>query len=360
MIGLIDYDLQTCQSSRLHPPNLEIMKLATYYKIEQQQFCRLIPIINNEDLTHYDEIYFFSEAESPPKIPEYFLRAKNVTYGGTAFTNGVYIPFKDELIDYTLPKVTIYKDYLKQCYQDGIKANVISHILDDTYYRQFAGKNKLPLPAIYPNKKLWVYDINFFQDGWREMIELANERKCSSINTIHPVICKTMSDYLDIRQQFKIARSNDVIIDFEIPLEETKYLFKEYKNFFLADITNSSNVYLKIGDTFSTNFQYYKDLIYKLNLLYCFWSNQIPIKLKFFPPHVGVNCNIINLLHAIELWANSKNRNWCINDKITRKKMKEPTLEYAEELIILKFYPKAAELFIQNYTDIAHRGFWRV
>ena len=82
--------------------------------------------------------------------------------------------------------------------------------------------------------------------------------------------------------------------------------------------------------------------------------------MKYFPPQIGTNCGITNLLRAIELWANSENRQWTINDKITRKKMKEPTVEYAEELKILKFYPEAADLFTQNYTDLSNRGSWRI
>ena len=42
MIGLVDFDLQTSTSTSLLIPNLEIMKLATYYKKEENTFCRLI------------------------------------------------------------------------------------------------------------------------------------------------------------------------------------------------------------------------------------------------------------------------------------------------------------------------------
>ncbi len=34
MIGLVDWDFQINTSMRLCPPNLEIMKLANYYKSE--------------------------------------------------------------------------------------------------------------------------------------------------------------------------------------------------------------------------------------------------------------------------------------------------------------------------------------
>lgn len=359
MIGLIDYDLQTATSVNLRPPNLEIMKLATYYKLEQQQFCRLVSLDETE-LSAYDKIYFFSEAETQPQVPTPFLQANNVIYGGTGFTNGIYRPFDNELIDFTLAKPSIYKEYLKQCYQDGIKTKVIGHILDDSYFRQYAGNNKLPLPPILPHKRLWVYDIDFMQPGWEEWAETAEKRMCSSIATIHPIFCHKMSEFMTIRNNSTIARGNTIILDLDIPLDETKYLFREYKQFFLADITKYTTVSLKIGGTFATNFQYYKDLIYKLNLLYCFWSNNIPIKLRYFPPQLGTNCCITNLLRAIELWANSANRKWTINDKITRKKMKVPTTEYAEELLVLKFHPTAADLFKQSYLDLSTRGFWRI
>ena len=40
--------------------------------------------------------------------------------------------------------------------------------------------------------------------------------------------------------------------------------------------------------------------------------------------------------------------------------MKTPTPEYAEELLVLKFHPTAADLFKQNYLDLSTRGFWRI
>ena len=59
MIGLVDYDLWKNSSTNLYVPNLEIMKLAAYYKLEKKQFCRLISPDETE-LIGYDEIYFFS------------------------------------------------------------------------------------------------------------------------------------------------------------------------------------------------------------------------------------------------------------------------------------------------------------
>ena len=147
MIGLLDLDLQTSSSVNLHPPNLEIMKLASYYSLEKNTFCKLIDL-NESQYEGYEKIYCFSEQETMPSLPECLKSAKNLILGGTGFTNGIYIPFEEPLIDFSLPRTAIYKEYLKTQYKNGIKAKIITHILDDSYYRITAGKTILPLPAI--------------------------------------------------------------------------------------------------------------------------------------------------------------------------------------------------------------------
>ena len=74
MVGLVDYNLYSSTSTNLLIPNLEIMKLAAYYKFEKNTFCRLIDF-EEKDLTMYEKIFFFSEGENPPNIPEQFSRA---------------------------------------------------------------------------------------------------------------------------------------------------------------------------------------------------------------------------------------------------------------------------------------------
>ena len=94
MIGLVDLQLQSWDKPQLCPPNLEIMKLATYYKQEENKFCRLINLDETE-FGGYEKIYIFSESKEFVKVPDALKRAPNVIYGGTAFTNGKYIPFEN-------------------------------------------------------------------------------------------------------------------------------------------------------------------------------------------------------------------------------------------------------------------------
>lgn len=91
------------------------MKLATYYKIEKNTFCRLVSL-DEKDFNEYDKVYFFSEKDNPPLVPPQFLQADNIVYGGTAFTKRQYIPFEDPIIDHTIPRPAIYQEYLRQKY----------------------------------------------------------------------------------------------------------------------------------------------------------------------------------------------------------------------------------------------------
>lgn len=352
MIGLVDLDLQTTKSTSLCPPNVEIMKLASYYRTEENLFCNLVSL-KDTIMEGYDIIYCFSETFDPV-IPDILKRQSNIIYGGTGFTNGEYIPFQNSIIDFTLPKTWIYKNFLKEKYDEGIKTNIINQLLDNTYYRRYAGEEKLPMPSIKSNKLLYLYDTDFFSYDWEDTIQEAIDRKVRGIHSIHPIVCKTLSQYFKLRTYPKITRSNDILLDTEVPLNEVNYMLKKYQNMFLADITKNTAVYIPIGGTFQTNLQYYKDLIYKLNILYSFWSYKIPIKLKYIPSKIGITSNIINLLKLIATWSQLNNPGISINDRLLRK-----MAVIEEKKILLKFHPSAADLFTQTYNDLSKRGVWR-
>ena len=76
--------------------------------------------------------YIFSENDNCIDVPPAFKQAKNVIYGGSAFTNKKYVPFENELIDFTIPKPNIYSGLLKERYQIGVKEKNINHILEDS------------------------------------------------------------------------------------------------------------------------------------------------------------------------------------------------------------------------------------
>ena len=356
MIGLVDYDLLTRSSKSLYIPNLEIMKLATYYKLEEKQFCRLMSLDETE-LTAYDKIYFFSEQENI-EVPIQFRRARNVTFGGTSFSKGSYIPFENEIIDYTLPKTFIYKEFLAQKYNEGIKSKDIDSFLDSGYYRMYAGKNKLPPPAIEKKKKIYLYDKDFFYPDWKETLSLLSDKVPSTIIRVHPINCTSLSTFFEIRNFTRFSRKNEIILDLEVPYNDIPLLFKKYEKKFLADINDSSNVYLPIGKTLPTNNKYLENLVYTLNLLYSFWARKIPVKIKYIKPNLGNYNPINNLSNLVENWAN-------LSTEVKKKtplitKIKKDSLEEEEYKFFLSYYPKATDLFEQNYLDLNNRGYWRL
>lgn len=361
MIGLIDYDLQTSKSETRLLPNLEIMKLATYYRFEENKFCRLIALDETE-LASYSVIYVFSEQEIMPVLPPHFYGKPNLIFGGSAFTNGAYIPFENQIIDYTIPKPLIYREFLLQKYNDGVKSKIISRVIDDSFYRMYAGDNRLPIPPIRKNKRIFLYDKEFFYPDWEEIVAEIVARRPSSIIRIHPIVCRTLSQFFSLRQQLKISRENNIILDLNIPLKDVDYMMNKYKKLFLADITPTSKIYLPIGGTFNSVNQYYKDIIYKLNLLYSFWCKNIPIKLKYSPPKIGITDPLETISKRIETWANGATHlDKTILEKIPKPKRKNELHQAQIEINeLLTMYPFAKDLFSQNYAILSKGGFWKL
>lgn len=358
MIGLLDWDIYNSTSTRRIIPNLEIMKLYSYYLREENQFCKLLTP-DTIQLDNYEKIYFFSEAEIQPKIPNQYNQAQNVIFGGTAFTKQ-YEPFKNSLIDYMPANTQIYKEFLKQKYQDGIKAKIINDVLDNSYYRMYVNNNKLPIPPIYRRKHLILYDKNILINNWQEIFKEIESRAPASIITIHPVECINLTDFFALRLFNKFSRENNIILNLNIPLEQISYMLKKYKNVFLAEITKNSNIFLPLGGDYKTKELYYKDFIYKINLLYSFWSRGITIKIKVKPCSLGFNNPIYNLEKKMEEFhlTTERNRALSLNNKIPKYKKNNILAE--EKMNFLKLHPSALELFNQSFEELKKRGDWRI
>ena len=351
MIGLVDLDLQTNTSSFI--PNLEIMKLATYYQTEEEQYCRLVSL-DEQELSAYEKIYIFSE-NTNAIIPMQFRAHPHLILGGTGFTRGIYQPFSNSLIDFTLPRLTIYKEFLQQQLQEGTDVKLLDAFLNNTYYRMYANQEKLPLPVIKTHKRVIIYDTDFFVPTWKQIIQTISARHPAAIITLHPIICTKVSQFLDVRSYSKIARSNEIILQLKVPSDEIYYLFKTYKNKFLAEITSHSNVFLALGGNFTSTTQFYQDYVYTLKLLYYFWNNQIPIKIKFLSPLLGINNPISNLSKMTEIWSNNSKaskhkQETTLENKLMRAKGKN--IENKEYQLVLQHFPQVAQLIKYSFKAL--------
>lgn len=336
------------------------MKLYNYYKLEENKFCRLVE--TNDNVLDYDTIYCFSEQEQQPHIPEALRTHPHVIYGGSGFTHNVYVPFSNDIIDYTLPSVAVYQNLLKNKYQAGISYKDIETFLDSTYYRMFAGNALLPIPPIRRNRRVYIYDTDFFQEGWHDRITEIHKHGPSVIYTIHPIICKKISNYFNLRSYEKMSRASEIILDITVPYDEIPYLLKKYKHLLLADINKNNPVFLSIGGDQLGKYAYYSELIYKLNLLYSFWAAGIPIKIYYRKPHFGYTNPFPELCLAIEKWTRQIARldyNRTINDTIIFKSKKIQTeRDQAKELF--QKYPEAKDLFEQTFSDLKQRRYWKL
>lgn len=353
MIGILDYDFEA--ANKLTIPNLEVLKLSTYLRKEERQFCRLLSL-EEESLEQYDKIYFFAEKPNPT-IPEIFKKSKNVEFRGLAFTRGVYEPFENPIIEYTIPRTFIYQERVRRAFDNGEKYKNINHFLDDGYYRMYAGKERLPTPPIMPKNRIFLYDTEFFYPDWRKIMEELTGKKPSSIVRLYPVWCHSLADFFELRQFPGFARANEVILDLPLPLEELNVLFRKYDTHFLADITISSNVYITLGGDLKMKKLYRDDFIYKLNLLYSFWAKGIPLKVKYIKPQKLMINPIEDLCLAVESWTaldTPTKLNNCLIDRIK----KGPKREQFENM--KRFYKGMDNLAAQGFNVLKERGYWHI
>lgn len=100
-------------------------------------------------------------------------------------------------------------------------------------------------------------------------------------------------------------------------------MLKKYKDQFLEDISENSNVCITLGGDFKTSFQYYKDFIYKINILYAFWSRKIPLKIYYSYPHIGINDNLKPISILVQNWSKLTKTEKTLRQRIFLKSKKD-------------------------------------
>jgi hypothetical protein len=136
---------------------------------------------------------------------------------------------------------------------------------------------------------------------------------------------------------------------------------KHYKNRLLAVITPSSQVFITLGGSFHYQSDYFRNVIYKLNLLYVFWSCGIPLKIKYEEPVFGCYDPIPDISRLISTWSQGETCNHkSIIDRIPKdKKLTEIRPEREQLKAILDRYPSSETLFRQTTETAKKGGFWK-
>lgn len=122
-VGIIDADLIGRKKHRF--PNLACMKIAGYYKGIGHDVKLLL---DYDNLVDYDKV-FISKVFTDTHIDEDILKLPNVEYGGTGFFYDKAEPLPYD-IEHHMPYYDLYKDWVNQRLEEGIKRSELTYYLD--------------------------------------------------------------------------------------------------------------------------------------------------------------------------------------------------------------------------------------
>ena len=179
MIGLLDYD--AIASQKIQYPSLELMKMATYLR-RNNQSAHII--LNLDDLDIYNKIMVFQN-DSSLGYPSKVFGRKNTEWYGIAFTDNKYKPMAPE-IEACEPTVGIYKLLFKQfLLEDKMKTTQVGYLLNASYLRLSMPLNKRYIRTIRPNRKVLVYDTDAFSGDWENNVSMLLKREIAGFKFIY-------------------------------------------------------------------------------------------------------------------------------------------------------------------------------
>lgn len=352
MIGIIDYDY-TINKRYLVPPSLLALKMSSYLKKYEDQ--KPILITNFDTLNNYDKIYFFTKNRIE-ELPSIFFNYNNIEFYDDTNSD------VNELVHHMIPDISLYQyDIQLRLNEKRISINKSYEFLTSVYYQAYVEDNFLPIPPISPRKKIYIYDKKFFQhENAEAVINAIAAKKPSTIIFINPIECKTISSFLNLRENYeKISRTNNYILDYYVPLDQFEIYFKKYKLKLLGEITPCSNVSIYLGknyiDTYYGDTFYIRNLFQNLNLIFSYYSRNIPIQAEIYTERFEKDSPYYNIFKVIRRWTKNKNQLITLRDSFSLKKEKQ-LLD-----LLLEKHP-----IFDNFMDcsknslIKNRGVWRI
>lgn len=352
MIAIYDEEFATAKRG-LPPPSLAAMKTAAYLKTEQKDLVVLITDLTNA--VNYDKIYFFSDKPLEELPKEIFLMNNVCLYGK-------FLEPLPRIIEHMTPDVTIYHDVIQtRLVNKSVSTNRALQFLDSIYYQAYgSGGERLPLPPSPRKKRFYIYDEDFLQyESCWDIFKEIEERAPTGIYSIKPLQCHTLKQFFTLREEYeKVSRANKIILDYYVPLHHFDTYFGKYKLKLLGEITKNSEVYVYLGKNYSSSAYgeifYLKNLYYCFNLIFSYWSRNIPIKAEKFIVEDSVN-PYKDIFNALRFWTNSEDYDIKISSYLNTKKLKPKLEEF------LKENPTMEVFFETSKNDLINtRGVWRL
>lgn len=355
MIGIYDYDFTLRGKGRgLPPPSIEAMKMATYLKRYEKKPYRLLTSL--EQILNCEKVYFFTN-QIVEEIPTEVFFYDNIEFYGE-YMSEVLSP----LIQHMAPDVSLYKEEIqKRIAEDKVSSAKALSFLDSIYYQAKINGETLPVPPMSSKKKIYIYDKDFlgYEDCW-EILDKIIEKRPSTIHMTEMIQCHTMKQFLFLREEYeKVSRANKIALDYFVPLHQLEVYFGKYKMKLLGEITKNSSVYIYLGKCYGAqaynNTFYVKNILYCLNLLFSYYSRNIPIMAEIYYPKFEEDNPYIEIYKAIKSWANNEDWDIILQDSFRTKLQKEKLKQLLDKHPIMKPFFSYSKNKLKDT-----RGIWRI
>ena len=208
-IGLIDGDFIPNKNNIF---NLDLMQLAAYYKKNKN----LVNVIRSEDKIPFFARVHYIKDYPVDKFPK-FIQEPNVEYSGRAFSENIYIPFKDD-IRHIAPDTTLYKppdNKKSEAYETFTYNMRATHLrlADIPNFTTLRLHRYYDLPS---STNLILHDYNIFEiPNYQELLQSVYLPKYSLLPK-YPILVNSFTDILFLTQ-FKFNNSDSFII-YTIPI----------------------------------------------------------------------------------------------------------------------------------------------
>ena len=146
-------------------------------------------------------------------------------------------------------------------------------------------------------------------------------------------------------------------MDYFVPLHHFDVYFGKYKLKLLGEIAKNSDVNIYIGKNYNNNAYndvfYIKNLYYCLNLIFSYYSRNIPIKVEIYTKPSEIN-PYIYFYKLIRSWVNNKDPDTTLEDAINSSQVRTKIEELLKKHSIF-------DIFLHKSKNdlIKTRGVWR-
>ena len=229
-IGLFDLNKSAFNKSRYEYPEIDLMKVYSYYNRNKQNVIELS--LDYHKYKDYDLYYCFNNSRH--QIGKDLLNLQfqeNVYLVGTCFYGDTWIPMDDE-IEHCEPDVQIYASYLRDRILNEKSLEGIKQLVDGNYYLRYYYPDwhwKI-IPNKIKNKRVIFYDFNFTShEGWQDLFLQTRQDSGRNIAFRHKLELNSLED-------LQFAATNKMY------LSSTKYppkfvinipdIWKDFPNFF--------------------------------------------------------------------------------------------------------------------------------